>query len=33
VLPQRDRGRADSVGGLISMDEWGQMVAAADPLA
>lgn len=33
VLPQRDRGRADSAGGLISMDEWGQMVAAADPLA
>lgn len=33
VLPQRDQGQADSVGGLISMDEWGEMVAAGNPLA
>lgn len=33
VLPQRDQGRADSVGGLISMEQWGEMVAKGDPLA
>lgn len=33
VLPARDQGLADSAGGLISMDEWGGMVANADPLA
>jgi len=33
VLPRRDQGKADSVGGLISMDEWGEMVAQGNPLA
>lgn len=33
VLPKRDQGMADSVGGLISMDEWGGMVAKGNPLA
>lgn len=33
VLPGRDRGKADSVGGLITMDEWGAMVAKGDPMA
>jgi uncharacterized protein len=33
VLPQRDQGRADSFGGLISMEQWGEMVAKGDPLA
>ncbi len=33
VLPQRDQHKADSVGGLISMDEWGAMVMKGDPLA
>jgi uncharacterized protein len=33
VLPPRDQGRADTVGGLISMAEWEGMVAKADPLA
>jgi uncharacterized protein len=33
VLPQRDQNKADSVGGLISMDQWGEMVAKGDPLA
>ena len=33
VLPQRDQGQADTVGGLISMDEWGDMVMKGDPLA
>jgi uncharacterized protein len=33
VLPQRDQGKADSVGGLITMDTWGAMVAKGDPLA
>ena len=27
VLPQRDQGKADTVGGLISMDDCGGMVA------
>jgi predicted pyridoxine 5'-phosphate oxidase superfamily flavin-nucleotide-binding protein len=33
VLPRRDQGKADSVGGLITMDEWGEMVGKGDPLA
>ncbi|MEO8806300.1 MAG: pyridoxamine 5'-phosphate oxidase family protein [Burkholderiaceae bacterium] len=33
VLPQRDQGKADTVGGLISMDQWGEMVVKGDPLA
>ena len=33
VLPRRDQGKADTVGGLISMDEWGDMVARGNPLA
>ncbi len=33
VLPQRDQHKADAVGGLISMDDWGAMVAKGDPLA
>jgi hypothetical protein len=33
VLPQRDQGKADDVGGLITMDEWGAMVMKGDPLA
>jgi uncharacterized protein len=33
VLPARDQNKADTVGGLISMEEWGGMVARGDPLA
>ena len=33
VLPARDQNKAESVGGLISMDQWGQLVAEGDPLA
>lgn len=33
VLPQRDQGRADSAGGLLSMGEWEAMVKRGDPLA
>jgi uncharacterized protein len=33
VLPRRDQGQADTVGGLISMDQWGEMVMKGDPLA
>ncbi len=33
VLPKRDQGKADTVGGLITMDQWGAMVAKGDPLA
>jgi uncharacterized protein len=33
VLPQRDQHKADTVGGLISMDQWGDMVMQGDPLA
>ncbi|HWH81768.1 MAG TPA: pyridoxamine 5'-phosphate oxidase family protein [Burkholderiaceae bacterium] len=33
VLPARDQGQAETVGGLISMDEWGAMVGRGDPLA
>lgn len=33
VLPKRDQGKAESAGGLLSMDEWGAMVMKGDPLA
>ena len=33
VLPQRDQNKADTVGGLISMDQWGEMVVKGDPRA
>jgi uncharacterized protein len=33
VLPGRDQNKADQAGGLISMDEWGRMVAEGDPRA
>lgn len=33
VLPKRDQNKADLVGGLISMDEWGGMVMKGDPNA
>ena len=33
VLPQRDQHQADTVGGLISMAEWGAMVGQGDPRA
>jgi predicted pyridoxine 5'-phosphate oxidase superfamily flavin-nucleotide-binding protein len=33
VLPKRDQHKADTVGGLISMDQWGEMVMKGDPLA
>jgi hypothetical protein len=33
VLPRRDQNKADQVGGLISMDEWGAMVMTGDPNA
>ena len=33
VLPKCDQNKADSVGGLITMDEWGGMVANGNPLA
>ena len=33
VLPQRDQGKADQAGGLISMAQWGAMVGQGDPLA
>lgn len=33
VLPGRDQNKADLAGGLISMDEWGRMVAEGNPLA
>ncbi len=33
VLPKRDQNKADTVGGLISMDQWGAMVMKGDPLA
>jgi uncharacterized protein len=33
VLPQRDQGKADQAGGLITMDQWGAMVGQGDPLA
>ena len=33
VLPGHDQNKAHLAGGLISMDEWGQMVAAGDPQA
>ena len=33
VLPKRDQNMADTVGGLITMDQWGGMVAEGNPLA
>ena len=33
VLPARDQNMADTVGGLITMDQWGGMVAEGNPLA
>ena len=33
VLPRRDQDKADTAGGLISMDEWGEMVVKGDPQA
>jgi uncharacterized protein len=33
VLPKRDQNKADTVGGLITMDQWGGMVADGNPLA
>ena len=33
VLPERDQNKADMVGGLISMDQWGEMVMKGDPRA
>jgi hypothetical protein len=33
VLPGRDQGKAELAGGLISMHEWGRMVAEGDPRA
>lgn len=33
VLTKRDQGKADTAGGLITMDEWGGMVAQGNPLA
>ena len=33
VLPQRDQNKADTDGGLITMDEWGAMVMKGDPRA
>jgi uncharacterized protein len=33
VLPQRDQGKAESAGGLITMDEWGAMVMKGDERA
>ena len=33
VLPARDQNKADTVGGLITMDQWGGMVAEGNPLA
>ena len=33
VLHARDQNKADTVGGLITMDEWGGMLATGNPLA
>ncbi len=33
LLPPRDQGQAQTVGGEISMDEWTEMVKQGDPLA
>jgi uncharacterized protein len=33
VLPKRDQNKADTVGGLITMDKWGQMAVEGDPMA
>jgi uncharacterized protein len=33
VLPKRDQNKADTAGGLLTMDQWGEMVAKGNPLA
>ena len=33
VLPQRDQDKAESAGGLLSIDHYGEMVMKGDPLA
>lgn len=33
VLPARDQNKADTAGGLITMEQWGGMVAQGNPLA
>lgn len=33
VLPGRDQNKADSAGGLLSMEQWGEMVGKGDPHA
>jgi uncharacterized protein len=33
VLPKRDQNKADTVGGLITMDKWGEMALTGDPMA
>jgi predicted pyridoxine 5'-phosphate oxidase superfamily flavin-nucleotide-binding protein len=33
VLPKHDQGKADTAGGLITMDQWGEMVIQGDPHA
>jgi uncharacterized protein len=33
LLPQHDQGKANTVGGEISMDEWTEMVKQGNPLA
>ncbi len=33
VLPKRDQNKADTAGGLITMDQWGGMVADGNPMA
>jgi uncharacterized protein len=33
VLPKRDQNKADTVGGLITMDQWGEMALTGDPMA
>ena len=33
ALPKRDQNKADTVGGLLTMEQWGGMVAEGNPLA
>jgi uncharacterized protein len=33
VLPKRDQNKADTAGGLITMDQWGEMALTGDPMA
>ena len=33
VLPQRDQNKAETAGGLISRDEWGDRLVKGNPLA